>query len=58
MRRHMVVSILYILAGIASIIMGLSGKAVLMGTDSGVALAVAGAASVGWSIYLIIKRLQ
>jgi uncharacterized membrane protein HdeD (DUF308 family) len=47
-----------IIIGIVMIIGGLSGKLVLIGTNSGVALAVLGAVLVVWGIIKIVRRRQ
>jgi len=47
-----------IIIGIIMIIGGLSGKLVLIGTNSGVALAVLGAVLVVWGIIKIVRRRQ
>ena len=45
-----------IIIGVAFIIGGLSGKLVLIGTQSGIALAVLGVALVGLGIYRAISQ--
>jgi hypothetical protein len=45
-----------IIIGIIMIIGGLSGKLVLIGTNSGVALAVLGAALVVWGIIKMVRQ--
>jgi hypothetical protein len=47
-----------IIIGIVFIVGGLSGKLVLIGTNSGVALAGFGAVLVVWGIINIIRRQQ
>jgi predicted phage tail protein len=47
-----------IIIGIVFIIGGLSGKLVLVGTNSGVALAALGAALVVWGIINLVRRSQ
>jgi hypothetical protein len=47
-----------IIIGIIMIIGGLSGKLVLIGTNSGIALAVLGAVLVVWGIIKIVRRRQ
>lgn len=47
-----------IIIGIIMIIGGLSGKLVLIGTNSGVALAVLGAVLVVWGIIKTVRRRQ
>ena len=45
-----------IILGVVFIIGGLSGKLVLIGTNSGVALAVVGAVMIVWGIFRIASR--
>lgn len=47
-----------IIIGILMIIGGLSGHFVLIGTQSGVALAVLGAVLVVWGIIKVVRRSQ
>jgi predicted phage tail protein len=47
-----------IIIGIVFIIGGLSGKLVLIGTNSGVALAALGAALVVWGIVRMVRQKQ
>ena len=47
-----------IIIGIVFIVGGLSGKLVLIGTNSGVALAVLGAVMVVWGIINLVRRGQ
>jgi len=47
-----------IIIGIVMIIGGLSGKLVLIGTNSGVALAVLGVVLVIWGIVKIVRQKQ
>lgn len=47
-----------IIIGIVFIIGGLSGKLVLIGTNSGVALAVLGAVLVVWGIVRMVRQKQ
>jgi hypothetical protein len=47
-----------IIIGIIMIIGGLSGKLVLLGTNSGVALAVLGVVLVIWGIVKIVRQKQ
>ena len=47
-----------IIIGIVFIVGGLSGNLVLIGTNSGVALAVLGAVLVAWGIFNLTRRRQ
>jgi hypothetical protein len=47
-----------IIIGIVMIVGGLSGKLVLIGTQSGAALAVLGAVLVVWGIFKMVRRKQ
>ncbi|HUE36526.1 MAG TPA: hypothetical protein VMO20_03985 [Candidatus Acidoferrum sp.] len=47
-----------IIIGIVFIVGGLSGKLVLLGTQSGIALAVLGAVLVVWGIVRMIRQRQ
>lgn len=47
-----------IIIGLVMVIGGLSGKLVLIGTDSGVALAVLGVALIIWGVVRLVKQKQ
>jgi hypothetical protein len=47
-----------IIIGLVMIIGGLSGKLVLVGTNSGGALAVFGVVLIGWGIFNFVKARQ
>jgi uncharacterized membrane protein HdeD (DUF308 family) len=47
-----------IIIGIVMIVGGLSGKLVLIGTQSGIALAVLGAVLVVWGIIKMVRQKQ
>ncbi len=47
-----------IIIGLVMIIGGLSGKLVLIGTDSGIALAGLGVVLVAWGIFNLVKVRQ
>jgi uncharacterized membrane protein (UPF0136 family) len=47
-----------IIIGLIMLVGGLSGKLVLIGTDSGMALAALGAVLIAWGIFRIVKSRQ
>jgi hypothetical protein len=47
-----------IIIGLVMVIGGLSGKLVLVGTDSGVALSVLGGALIVWGIAKMVRQKQ
>ena len=47
-----------IIIGLVMVIGGLSGKLVLIGTQSGTALAVLGGALIAWGIFKMVRRSQ
>jgi hypothetical protein len=47
-----------IIIGLVMVIGGLSGKLVLVGTHSGVALAALGAVLIAWGVFNVVKSRQ
>ncbi len=47
-----------IIIGLVMVVGGLSGKLVLVGTDSGVALAVLGGVLIAWGIAKMVRQKQ
>ena len=54
----MVMAIINLVFGIVAVAAGISGKFKLIGTDSGAALVVVGAAVAGYGVYGIVKAVR